>query len=178
MDKLAKKNKEKVLDMLCERLCFERSGVKLYDKILERMQESKEPNIRKMLDQMQEHRDQEKEHEEWLEACIRKLGGDDKKLTEKARLVTEESKGIEEVVMKDPQLPHLFHALLAAELVDNAGWDLLCQIADEADDTPAKKEFKKRLHEEEEHLILMREAMKKLAMHEVLGERLQMPTEP
>ena len=52
MDKLAKKNKEKVLDMLCERLCFERSGVRLYDKILERMQESKEPNIRKMLDQM------------------------------------------------------------------------------------------------------------------------------
>ena len=178
MDKLAKRNKDKVIDVLCERLCFERSGVKLYDKILERMRQSSEPNIQKMMEQMQEHRDQEKEHEEWLEGCIRKLGGDDKQLTEKARLVTEESKGIEEVIMKDPELPHLFHALLAAELVDNAGWDLLVQLADEADDTPAKKEFKKRLHEEEEHLILMREAMKKLSAHEVLGEKLEMPTHP
>jgi rubrerythrin len=178
VEKLAKKNKDKVIDVLCERLCFERSGVKLYDKILERMQRSSEPNIKKMLEPMREHRDQEKEHEEWLEECIRKLGGDDKKLTEKAKLVTEESKGIESVVMKDPELPHLFHALLAAELVDNAGWDLLVQLADEADDTPAKKEFKKRLHEEEEHLILMREAIKKLSLHEVLGEKLQMPTEP
>ncbi len=178
MDKLAQKNKDKVIDLLCERLCFERSGVKLYDKILERMRGSQERSVRKMLEQMQEHRDQEKEHEEWLEDCIRKLGGDDKKLTEKAKLVTEESKGIEEVIMKDPQLPHLFHALLAAELVDNAGWDLLVQLADEADDSKAKREFKKRLHEEEEHLVLMREAMKELAMHEVLGERLQMPTHP
>jgi bacterioferritin (cytochrome b1) len=178
VEKLAKKNKDKVIDVLCERLCFERSGVKLYDKILERMRQSKEPAITKMLEQMQEHRDQEKEHEEWLEDCIRKLGGDDKKMTEKAKLVTEESKGIEEVIMKDPQLPHLFHALLAAELVDNAGWDLLVQLADEADDTQAKRDFKKRLHEEEEHLILMREVMKKLSLHEILGERLQMPTQP
>ncbi len=178
MDKLAQHNKEKVIDVLGERLAFERSGVKLYDKILERMKTSKDPKVAKMLDQMQEHRDQEKEHEEWLEGCIRQLGGDDKKLTEKAHLVTRESKGIEEVIMKDAELPHLFHALLAAELVDNAGWYLLVQLADEAGDSKAKREFKKRLHEEEEHLVLMREAMKNLALHEVLGERLQMSTSP
>jgi bacterioferritin (cytochrome b1) len=178
MDKLAKQNKDEVIDLLAERLCFERSTVKLYDKILERMQQSKEAPIKKMLEPMQEHREQEKEHEEFLEACIRQLGGDDKQLTDKAKLVTEESKGIEEVVMKDPQLPHLFHALLTAELADNAGWDLLVHLADEAEDNKAKREFNKRLHEEEEHLILMREAMKKLSLHEVLGEKLQMPTQP
>ena len=178
MDKLGQKNKDKVIDMLAERLQFERSGVKLYDAVLKKMQSSREPTISKMLDQMQEHRDQEKEHEEWLEECIRQLGGDAKQLTEKAKLVTQESKGIEEVIMKDAEIPHLFHALLAAELVDNAGWDLLVDLADEADDTKAKREFKKRLHEEEEHLILVREAMKKFAAHEVLGEKLQMPTQP
>lgn len=178
MDKLARKNKAKVIDVLAERLQFERSSVKLYDKVLERMRGSNEPRMAKMLEQMQEHRDQEKAHEEWLEDVIRSLGGDDKQLTEKAKLITEESKGIEQVIMHDPELPHLFHALLAAELVDNAGWDLLIELADEADDRVATKEFKKRLHEEEEHLILMREAVAKLAAHEVLGEPMQMPTAP
>lgn len=178
MQKMAQKNKAKLLDLLSERLCFERSGVKLYDKVIERMRSAKEPMITKMIDQMQEHRDQEKEHEEWLEGCIRELGGDDKQLTPKARLVQEMSKGIEQVVMNDAQLPHLFQALLAAELVDNAGWDLLVELADEADDRATVKEFKKRLHEEEKHLVLMREAMAKLSAHEVLGQPLQMPTSP
>lgn len=178
MEKMAKGNKTKLLDLLSERLCFERSGVKLYDKVIERMRSSSEPAIKKMLDQMQEHRNQEKEHEEWLEECIRELGGDDKQLTEKARLVQEMSKGIEQVVMSDPQIPHLFQALLAAELVDNAGWDLLVDLADEAGDRAATKEFKKRLREEEEHLVLMRGVMAKLSAHEVLGEKLQMPTGP
>jgi len=178
MDKLAQKNKEKVIDVLAERLQFERSGVKLYDAVLQKMQQSKEPAISKMLEQMQEHRDQEKEHEEWLEECIRQLGGDDEQLTDKAQLVQQESKGIEEVILRDPEISHLFHALLAAELVDNAGWDLLVQLAEEAEDQKAKREFMKRLHEEEEHLILMREAVKKLSAHEILGEKLQMPSEP
>jgi rubrerythrin len=178
MDKLAQKNREKVIDVLAERLQFERSGVKLYDAIIAKMRQSQEPAITELLDQMQEHRDQEKEHEEWLEECIRKLGGDDEQLTEKARLVAQESKGIEEVIMKDPAIPHLFHALLAAELVDNAGWDLLAQLADEAEDGKAKREFTKRLHHEEEHLVFVREVMKKLSAHEVLGEKLQMPTGP
>ncbi len=178
MQKMAQRNKTKLLDLLSERLCFERSSVKLYDKVLERMRSAKEPMIAKMLEQMQEHRDQEKEHEEWLEGCIRDLGGDDRQITDKARLVQEMSKGIEQVIMHDAELPHLFQALLAAELVDNAGWDLLVELADEADDRATVKEFKKRLHEEEEHLILMREAMAKLSAHEVFGQALQMPTSP
>lgn len=78
--------------------------------------------------------------------------------------------------MSDAKLPHLFHALLAAELVDNAGWDLLTEVADEAGDNPAKREFKKRLHEEEDHLLLIRKAMEKFSFQEVLGEEVKMPT--
>ncbi len=78
--------------------------------------------------------------------------------------------------MSDAQLPHLFHALLAAELVDNAGWDLLAQLADEAGDHSAKREFKKRLHEEEDHLLFIRKAVEKLSFAEVLGEDVKLPT--
>ncbi len=175
MEKLAQ-HAGKVIDVLNERLAFERAGVKLYDRVLEVMRgESGDDNVQRMVPEMQEHRDEEKEHEEWLEAQIRDLGGDAHAETDMSRLVTRESKGIEEVVMSDAQLPHLLHAMLAAELVDNAGWDLLVQVADEAGDSKAKREFKRRLHEEEDHLIFMRKAVEKLSFQEVLGEEVKLP---
>ncbi len=175
MEKLAGYNAAKVIDGLNERLAFERAGVKLYDRVLEVARATPDENVKRMLDELQKHRDEEKEHEEWLEAQIRSLGGDAHSETEKSRLVTRESKGIEEVVMSDAQLPHLLHALLAAELVDNAGWDLLVDIADEAGDHSAKREFKKRLHEEEDHLLLVKKAVEQLSFEDVLGEQTKLP---
>jgi rubrerythrin len=175
MKELAEKNRDKVIDLLNERLTFERAGVKLYDRILEVMREKGDENVNRMLSEMQEHRDEEKEHEEWLEAQIRALGGDAHAETEHSRLVERESTGIEQVVMSDPELPHLFHALLAAELVDNAGWDLLVSLADEAGDHEARREFRKRMHHEADHLLLVRKAVQKFSMHEVLGEEAKMP---
>jgi len=168
-------NRSKLIDVLNERLAFERAGVMLYDRILARMRESQDENIRRMLDEMEKHRNEEKEHEEWLEEQIRMLGGSAHTDTEHSVLVSRESQGIIDVVMNDPELPHLFHALLAAELVDNAGWDLLVQIADEAGDKASKREFKKRLHEEEDHLLFVRKAVEKFTIKDVLGEDVKMP---
>jgi ferritin-like metal-binding protein YciE len=226
MERLAQKNKDKVLDLLAERLSFERASVKLYDKVLERMtRATQEPrnrsdgdyttyglsgyggdafrgvhdDIRKeqgrtsaedadearererrvlweMRRQVQTCRDQEKGHEEWLEACIRKLGGNDKRRTEMAKVSAREVTGIEGVIMKDPELPHLFHALLAAEHVDYAGWDLLRALADSAGDVDARAEFEKRLHEEEQHLAFVRDALRMFAAHDILQEELRSPT--
>ncbi len=167
MEKLAKKNPAKVIDLLTERLAFERNGVKLYDTLLERLRSSPDPQLKAVVEQVQQQRDEEKEHEEWLELQIRELGGDVHAPTEKALLVQTESEGIERVVRRDPSIPHDFHALLAAELADNAGWDLLVQLADELGDRKAKKEFKTRLHEEEKHLLFVREILLKLTEKEV-----------
>ena len=46
MKKLAAKNPAKVIDLLSERLAFERVGVKLYDAVLERMRSSPDPFCR------------------------------------------------------------------------------------------------------------------------------------
>jgi bacterioferritin (cytochrome b1) len=175
MGDMAGHDRTKLIDILNERLAFERAGVKLYDRVLQVMRSQGDENVSRMLPEMQRHREEEKEHEEWLEARIRDLGGDAHAETEKSRLVTRESKGIEEVVMSDAELPHLLHALLAAELVDNAGWDLLAQLADEAGDHKAKREFKKRLHEEEDHLLFVRKAVEKLSVEEVLGKPQKLP---
>src|SRR5437868_8210657 len=77
MKKLAAKNLGRVLDLLNERLAFERAGVKLYDQIIARMKNSGDPTMQKMMPQILQNRAEEKEHEEWLEEQIRALGGDD-----------------------------------------------------------------------------------------------------
>jgi bacterioferritin (cytochrome b1) len=178
MKDLAAKNRDKVIDLLNERLTFERSGVKLYDAILANMRSSSSADVARMLPSMTEHRNHEKEHEEWLEEQIRALGGDAHGKTEMSRLVTAESSGVEEVVLRDKDLGHQLHALLTAELVDNAGWELLLELADDADDAVARREFRKRLHEEEEHLIFVRRAVQAFARRNVLGKTVLMPTSP
>jgi bacterioferritin (cytochrome b1) len=167
MDKLAKKNVSQVIDLLNERLAFERTGVKLYDTLLARLHLSTEPSIEGLVEQVQEQRDEEKEHEEWLEEQIRALGGTAHALSEHAVLAQAESEGVERVVRRDDNIAHDFHALLTAELADNAGWDLLVQLADELGDSKAKKEFKKRLHEEEKHLLFVRKTLLELTKHAV-----------
>jgi bacterioferritin (cytochrome b1) len=178
MKKLAEKNKAKVLDLLNERLTFERAGVELYDAILQNMQKSSSPDAARMLPSLKEHRNQEKEHEEWLEAQIRALGGDAHAKTELSELITTESAGVKKVVTGDKDLVHQMHALLTAELIDNAGWELLLELADDADDREARMEFRKRLHEEEEHLIFARRAMVAFARRNVLGQSVMMPASP
>jgi bacterioferritin (cytochrome b1) len=175
MEKMAAKNRARVIDLLTERLVFERTGVRLYDHILDRMRATPDENIASMLETMQAHRGQEKEHEEWLEECIRKVGGDPDAETEHSRLVMQESKGIEEVMENDASLPHLFHALLTAELADNAGWDLLRALAGELGDSAAKKEFAKRLREEADHLLFVRKAVQKFTLSETTGKPQKMP---
>jgi len=178
MKDLCAKNRDKVIDLLNERLTFERAGVKLYDAILANMRTAKAADVARMLPAMQEHRDQEKEHEEWLEAQIRAAGGDAHAKTEMGELIKAESSGVEQVVTRDKDLVHQMHALLTAELVDNAGWELLLELADDADDAVARREFRKRLHQEEEHLIFVRRAITAFARRSVLGQTVLLPTSP
>src|SRR5579884_880098 len=125
MEKLADYNKEKVIDLLTERMNFERDGVRLYDAILAKLQASGDSEFRPIIDQLREQRDQEHQHEEMLEDMVRKLGGDAHGQTEMSRLSKTESSGLERVIL-DPnsRVEHLLHALLAIELVDNASWEL------------------------------------------------------
>jgi len=167
MDKLAKKNVTKVIDLLSERLAYERAGVKLYDTLHARLRVATDPTLKALLEQVEHNRDEEEEHVEWLEAQIRALGGDAHAPTERSVLVRAESEGVERVMRRDDSIPHDFHALLTAELADNAGWDMLVQIADEFGDFAAKKEFKKRLREEEEHLLFVRKTLLELTKQEV-----------
>jgi bacterioferritin (cytochrome b1) len=179
MQKLALANRGKLIDVLSERLTFERDGVKLYDAILTVMERSSDPEVLKMIEPMRKQRNEEREHEEWLESQVRALGGTAHEQTELTRLVGIESSGIGKVVLDgDPEVTHLFHAILAAEAIDNAGWDLLVALADQAGDREAKKAFKKRLYQEQEHLAFVKRAVERFARRQVLGQPAAMPQHP
>lgn len=175
MKKLGAVNTIKVIDCLMERCAFERASVRVYDHILRTIQGSSDPNIRRMLADIQRHRDEEKQHGEWLDEQMRLLGGDARTETDRSRLATTEAKGLEEVVMSAKSLPPMFHALLAVELSDCAGWDLLVQLAEEADDNDAKRIFKNYLHEEQEHLRFVRQAVERFNLRDILGRDVRMP---
>ena len=49
MDKLARQNKDKVIDLLTARLLFERTGVKLYDSIMAKLRAKNETGYDRML---------------------------------------------------------------------------------------------------------------------------------
>lgn len=178
MQKLAANNREKTVDYLTERLTFERAAVKLYDTVLHHLRGSKEPWTNRIVGQVEKHRNQEKEHEEWLEAQIRALGGTAHEKTDMSSVIERESRGVLDVASSDVQLTHVFHALLMAELMDNAGWEILLELADRAGDDEARRAFRQRLHEEQDHLVLAREMMVMLAKNQVLGSPLITPPAP
>src|SRR5256886_14497475 len=130
MDKLAKKNVGKVIDLLSERLAFERAAVKLYDTLHARLRVATDPALRALLEQIEHDRDEEKEHEEWLEEQIRALGGDAHAPTERSVLGRAEAQGGGRGLRRDDSIPPDFHALLTAQVADNAGWGPVVQIAD------------------------------------------------
>lgn len=177
MEKLARHNAALVLDVLSGRLAFERTGVTLYDAVIQKIERAGEPRYHVLIDQLRHNRNEEKEHEEWLEAQIRALGGSAHETTTMSQLELEESTGIKSVIVDGHQkVLHLLHALLAAELADNAGWDLLVKLADDTGDTAAKAQFAKRLAEEVKHLAFIREAVVRAAELEILGFSEKMPS--
>lgn len=178
MHEITKHNPDKLIDLLTERLTFERAAVRLYDSVMEKMRAEGDGITKQMMRDVEEFRDQEKQHEEWLEEQIRDLGGDTETKTEMAMLIETESQGIEQVILDgDTEIPHLFHALLTAELVDNTGWELLVELAEEANDDDARRVFRRFLHEEEDHLAFVRAAVRELTKEELLGKRARLPSE-
>jgi hypothetical protein len=176
MEKLAQRHAAQVLDVLGARLGFERTAVRLYDRVIERMERHAEPRYHPIIAQLRQIRDEEKEHEEWIEAQIRALGGSPEIATEMAELEREEESGIEHIIDSDDKPIHLVHALLAFELADNAGWDVLVKLADDVGDRTAKLQFARRLGEEAKHLLFMREVVIRAAEIELLGRDVALPT--
>ncbi|MBB1600799.1 ferritin-like domain-containing protein [Variovorax sp. UMC13] len=119
-----------LVDKLGERLAFERGGVRLYDTLLAKCRVATVALPGEALAMLETNRDEEAQHFGILVKALESLGADPTAQTPCADLVGVETMGMVQA-MNDPRtsLVQSLHVMLDAELIDNAGWDLLIALA-------------------------------------------------
>lgn len=151
---------QEFVDRCTARWRFEKTGVRLYDKALIICP----PELRADLTRI---RDEEKKHEEMLEEVIRSYGSNPHSETPSSRIASIESKGIVDVVENETDFKAVSDALLGAEVIDQEGWELLIDLSSALNDTDTRARFEAALHEEREHLRILRQAIKTEALDRV-----------
>ena len=170
-----------LLDKLGERLAYERTGVRLYDALITKYEalaggEGTElPRAADVLNARTEGdgavcaadesaeetllriRNEELTHFKLLMEAIRTLGGDPTSQTPCADVAGTASMGFMQV-LTDPRttLAQCLNIMLSVELTDNAGWELLIQLADAAGESDLAGGFLGALGEEQEHMVIIR----------------------
>lgn len=122
-----------LLDKMGERLAFERTGTRLYDAVLSKLDAYGSWDGGPTRDELEEIRDEELRHFHLLRDSIAGLGADPTAMTPSADLAAVLSMGVLQAVT-DPRtdLAQTLEAIKVAELTDNAGWELLSQLARDA----------------------------------------------
>lgn len=141
------------LDLLGERLAFERSGVRLYELMLVKLDAGSPHKGGPEREDLEEHRDQELKHFAILVRALEQLGADPTAVTPSADQAVVASHGLHQV-LADPRttLSEGLQALRTAELADNDGWQLLVDLAEQLGHDDLAEEFREALEEEQEHL--------------------------
>lgn len=142
-----------LLDKLSERLAFERMGTRLYEALLTKVEALGESKPGPTLDDIRHIGSEELEHFLMLNQTITEIGGDPTVESPSADVAAVASMGILQV-LTDPRssMVQCLQAMLTAELTDNAGWELLIELADGLGFQEMKTDFEAALANEEEHL--------------------------
>ncbi len=146
-----------VIDKLGERLAFERTGVRLYDALISKLQAfgtfdggPKEADLRRI-------RDQELQHFQLAKEAMEDLGADPTALTPSADVQATASQGILWVLVDArTNLLQSLEAILTAELTDNDCWEALVELMEGAKEDKRADQFRIALREEAEHLESVR----------------------
>jgi rubrerythrin len=146
-----------LLDKLGERLAFERSGARLYELLLLKLEVDGGFDEGPTRDELETIRKEELEHFAMLSQTIGSHGGDPTAITPSADIASVETMGIVQV-LSDPRttLTDGLHAMLVAELVDTDAWQELIDIAHDLGQEPLVQRFAKALAQERDHLVHLR----------------------
>jgi len=140
-----------LMDKLGERLAFERSGVRLYDALMVKCTADKSGAV--PAKDLRHIRDEEVVHFALVGAAIESLGGDPTAQTPSADVAGVEGMGLMQV-LSDPKttVAQALHAILVAEMTDNAAWDELIELTSQVGNNGLVARFSKARDEEREHL--------------------------
>jgi rubrerythrin len=157
-----------LVDKLGERLAFERGGVRLYDTLLVKCSAADSAALPAAdLETLQRFRDQEAQHFGILVEALETLGADPTAQTPCADLVGVQSMGLVQA-MNDPRtsLVQSLNVMLDAELIDNAGWELLVELANEGGHTDIAQRCTLAAEQEAQHLVHVRELVRRLTLQD------------
>lgn len=145
-----------LLDKLAERLAFERTGTRLYDALLTKLDVIVEGRVSITHEQLASIRADEARHMLLVKEAIEALGGDPTAQSPSADVAGVEAMGLVQV-LSDPRtsLAQSLHAILTAELSDNAGWEILIALAWHRDQGELVERFSEALQLERRHLDLV-----------------------
>lgn len=140
-----------LMDKLGERLAFERAGTRLYDALMVKCAAEKSGGI--PAKELKHIRDEEAMHFALVGAAIQSLGGDPTAQTPSADIAGVEGSGLMQV-LNDPKttVAQALHAILVAEMTDNAAWDELIDLVSQAGNDDLLARFTKARDSEQEHL--------------------------
>jgi hypothetical protein len=163
-----------LMDKLGERLAYERTGTRLYDALIVKYQASLQLAADALprgtlgddetpLDEdpgqtLERIRSEELAHFMLLTEAIEKMGGDPTAMTPCADVTGVASAGFMQV-LNDPRttLAQCLNVMLGVELTDNAGWELLAALADDAGEDELTGRFLAALAQEQEHLTIIKQ---------------------
>lgn len=147
-----------LLDKLGERLAFERSGVRLYQALIDKAATlENDSQLPFELSELEHIRDEELLHMQWVDGAIKTLGADSTAQTPCADVVGVAASGIMQV-LSDPRtdIAQCLTALLTAEMADAAGWSLLIELTDQVGHSELLANFREAEQHELEHLAKVR----------------------
>jgi len=138
-----------LMDKLGERLAFERAGTRLYDALMVKCNASRIVPAK----EIKHIRDEEAMHFALVGAAIQSLGGDPTAQTPAADVAGVEGMGLMQV-LNDPKttVAQALHAILVAEMTDNAAWDELIELTMQTGNDDLVARFSKARESEADHL--------------------------
>lgn len=152
LEKLQGDQPEVLIDKLGERLAFERTGTRLYELLIQKVETGREPVPPELLGILWRNREEEERHFHLVHQALERLGADPTAVTPSADIGAVSSFGLLQV-LADPRTTVLqgLQALLVAELTDREGWELLIQLMNQAG-AEGVDGFQLALREEARHL--------------------------
>lgn len=165
VDVVTGKRPQVLVDKLGERLAFERGGVRLYDTLLVKCRATPGLLTPDEVQTLMLFRQQELEHLRLVTQALETLGADPTAQTPCADLVGVQGMGLVQAI-NDPRTSLLqsLAVVLNAELIDNAGWSMLLELARASGHTDIADRFALAAEQETEHLVQVRSLVSRLTL--------------
>ncbi|MFO7566170.1 MAG: ferritin-like domain-containing protein [Enhygromyxa sp.] len=143
---------KQLFDLLGERLAFERTGVRLYQSMISKLEAFGRHQGGPTREELLEILNEEHSHLMLLQDAIAQLDGDPTAMTPAADVAGNLAQGVIQVVT-DPRttVVQCLEATLVAELADGAGWRGLIEVTRRAGYEDLAKRFEEAEQAEEKH---------------------------